>query len=545
MMSMFPIRAEWCMSRRLSTPSNQVAWMRPLWFRLPLALLLATLTGCPTATSTPSSAEKVKPFAGQKLTIVAPTGLPLTATWELLLEEWSAQTGGTIVWEVPSSTATTSATPESAPTATGTAGARLVFFPLDELPQIERRWSLAPFPDELAESHLINARDLPAGLRDRVLSRQRKVIAWPLAAPVLACYYRRDLLEQAKLNVPTTWEDYERLVASVDSWAPGLTAVEPLSAETRGLTFAAHAAATKAPDSLSFWWDLDSGTCLLRQPNFEQSWRQTCSTWRRLSSTCGQLTPSDCRREVLEGRAAIALAWEPTGEYPPLRSAPSRPAGAETSSSGTGSIQAIQRREGIQLGIAPLPGGRKYYHRGQGRWESLKDGLQAPCVVGGTGFAVAMAVDPQLSTDDPAGPRAMMLNLLTMLLKQRPEQVFVPGIPVSPCWEGVHTLNPPTSELTTEEWSAYVDAQLVSLRSTQTLAEFSLPHAAEFRAALANALSFPPPPDVEATGVLEQAEAAFTKIAAERFAPQTGDETFVDAYRRGLGLAKSRRSNRP
>ena len=47
----------------------------------------------------------------------------------------------------------------------------------------------------------------------------------------LVCYLRRDLLDQAGLKLPETWEDYHVLLEKLPEWAPGLAAVEPWSEE--------------------------------------------------------------------------------------------------------------------------------------------------------------------------------------------------------------------------------------------------------------------------------------------------------------------------
>lgn len=169
--------------------------------------VLFFLSGCPSGPLGKNSATQL--LRGQELELLSPKSLNLQVFWEVLLQEWSSQTGAStkfVDFDLSDESA------ELSEIADGSGG-RLVLFPFDKLTEIDHR--LTPLP----ASEQFDSRDVFKGLRDRVLSRDQQLIAFPISVPVLVCYYRQDLLRAAGRKPPETWDEYHELINSLETWA--------------------------------------------------------------------------------------------------------------------------------------------------------------------------------------------------------------------------------------------------------------------------------------------------------------------------------------
>ena len=166
------------------------------------AMLMLLLAGC-LAESAPDQRALKQGFSGQEIELLAPKSLNLPTFWEVLLQEWSSQTGASLKFV---EFAENSAVPAQAEREAGSGG-RLILFPLNQLSELEPQLSPLPISDPQLDS-----RDIFKGLRERVLTRDRQLVAFPLSAPVLVCYYRQDLLRAARGKAPETWDEYQELV---------------------------------------------------------------------------------------------------------------------------------------------------------------------------------------------------------------------------------------------------------------------------------------------------------------------------------------------
>ena len=443
------------------------------------------------------------PFKGQEVELLIPKTLGLPTTWEVLIQEWSSQTGATVRWVEYSSNDEATFGKDLEPTASS--GGRVVLFSLQRLSELDRH--LAPLG--AAAGSALDFQDLFKGLRERVVSRDRSAIAMPIAAPVLVCYYRRDLLKAAGLKPPTNWEDYQSLLDVLERWAPNLTAVEPLGVDHRAATFFARSLAfAKHPENYSVWFDLETGEPLVRTPGFVEALATAQRAWKRMPPSINEMTPADCRRAVLEGRAAIALAYEP--------------------SSAIKSTARVERAPGIDIGISRLPGSKRIFNRNSDRWETLSTGsLHAPGLCGTTGLAAGVTL-PKNGLKEIAA-----LNLLTTLVESQFESAWT-TLPKTPCRESQVGTAPTWNDngLTAEEASQYVDAVAQMLRDPQLVSELPLPRAEEFRSATARGISNALTGEIDPATALATMQTEFDEIANSM-----GKETLRAAYRRGLGLA--------
>ena len=81
-----------------------------------------------------------------------------------------------------------------------------------------------------------------------------------------------DLLTEARLSPPMTWDDYQKLAETIATWAPGQTVYEPWDPAFRGtLFFARAAAAARHPANYSVFLDIETGTSRIATPPFEQA----------------------------------------------------------------------------------------------------------------------------------------------------------------------------------------------------------------------------------------------------------------------------------
>ena len=478
-----------------------VARVVPAALCLPMVCLL--LCGCPGSAPRTVPTTNAVPFAGQVVELRVPQSLGLPAVWDVLLQEWSSQSGATVrIAEY--SHEEESELAKSLQQETGSGG-RVVLFPLNRLSEIDR--VLAPL-DSGGGSGL-DTKDIFKGLRERVVSRERSVVAIPIVAPVLVCYFRRDLLKAAGLKPPETWEAYQTLLDTLDRWAPGLTAVEPLAPDHRAsLFFARSLAVAKHPENYSVWFDLETGESLVQSPGFVEGLATAQRAWQRMPATVSDETPATCRLAILEGRAALAIGYEP--------------ASADRAS------PPVKRAAGIDIGVCRLPGSKKTFNRNSQRWESAPGGgVHAPGLCGATGLAMGITLPASGSKD------AAAWNLLATLTEAQFESAWV-TLPKTPCRESQMGSAPLWNEdgLTAEEASQYVDAVAQALRDPQLVANLPVPQSEALRAAGTRFVTAVLAEETNAAQALTTLKVEFNKIAAD-----VGNADFRAAHRRGLGLA--------
>ena len=479
-----------------------------------VSAMLLLLSGC-LAESVPDQKALKQGFSGQEIELLAPKSLHLPAFWEVLLQEWSSQTGASVKFvefAENAENAENAAVPTQVELEAGSGG-RLILFPLNQLRELESQLSPLPISDPQLDS-----RDIFKGLRERVLTRDRQLVAFPLSAPVLVCYYRQDLLRAVRGKAPETWEEYQELVDSLEKWAPGLVAVEPLGAEFRATTFFARSLAyCKHPENYSVWFDIDTVKPTLTTAGFLEGFERAQQTWAKLPATVATYSPADCRQLVLSGKAALAIGWEPQSADLVSRS---------TIDEGS---PPQQRIEGIQLGICRLPGSRRVFNRNSKKWDMLPAGtVHSPALCGFSGMAAGVILPRQHGGDAAAA------NLLISLTSTALFDEAFSALPKGPCRESQISIAPNWfgPELSTEESSQYTDAVAQSLRDPQLVAELPLLGVAEFRQAASMALE----PLLKGEADPQQTAAAMQK-SFEAIIERLGTDAIRDSHRRGLGLA--------
>lgn len=467
------------------------------------ALLAASVflfCGCPQGSGSKPKAV-LQPFRGQEVEFLAPASMRLSTLWDVSLHEWMDQTGATLRWNEYSPDGEDSLEKKLAGPIPG--GGRVILFPLAQLSSVDQR--LAPMT---AGTTSINLKDLFKGLRERVVTRNRDVVAIPLAAPVPLCYYRADLLRAAGLKAPETWEEYQELIDSLDRWAPGLSVVEPLGAGHRATTFFARSLAyVKHPENYSVWFDLASGKPVLETAGFQESITMASRAWEKMPPEILSYSPLDCRNQILSGKAALAIGQEPLSSLK------------------------IERKDGIEVGICRLPGSRRVYNSNANRWDTLPQSvIHAPGICGYEGIAIAVGT---ASESEPETDSAAAWHLLTMLTDDQFESSWS-SLPKGPCRESQISVASTWNEsgLTAEESSRAVDAMAQMLRDPQLVADIPLPSASLFQQDTSLVLEKLIKKEIDAGEALKQIQAAFIRRATE-----VGEAKIRADHRRGLGLA--------
>lgn len=479
-------------------PSRRVA--------VSLLLVAPLLAGCP-GEQTAKEPEAL-PFAGQKVRIGVPSGLGFATTWEGPLREWSAQTGATAsLSELPHAELAV-----TVPALAGDSPPTLAIFALEDSGPLIASRQIAPLPVASRGESGVKWPELFAGLREKLASKKDTAVLVPLSCPVLVCYYRDDLLRAAGLSPPQTWNEYQQLVAKLGDWAPGLVAVEPWSEQFRVTMFFARAAAfAQHPGHFSLFFDIETGAPLIDGAGFVRALETARAAVARMPAEVLTYGPPDCRRELLAGRAALAIAFE---------APPTVDAGARQSSPGRPNVAAI--------GFTRLPGSREVYNASRRAWEPVADkGVNQVTLAGFSGLAAAASSSASAMQIEAAW------NALSTIAGSDMVQGFPPGV-LGLCRES--QLDDPAPavgpELSATEAAAYADAIGQSLRDTRLVAELPVSGRAELKRSLSAALQGALDGSRLAADALQEAASAWREIVEK-----LGVDKVRDEYRANLGLS--------
>lgn len=419
---------------------------------LPVLLLLSGCDAGPVVVED-STEEKPVSLSGMTTTVAVPTGSPYPVHWEVLLEEWKLQnkTEVKIVEYDPASLL------EQVTESTN--DWNVVLFPTEKLYELGAAEKLASFPEEILTSENLNWDNLFRGVRENLSQLNQKPSMVPVSAPVLVCYYRADLLEQAKLKPPETWTEYQQLLESREEWAGDLPVVEPWGPSSRVQMFLARSASyVQQPGFYSVFLDSFEGTPRMNSPEFLKSLQLAQQDIQQMPAEVLNYTPEKCRQEMMKGRAAMAIAWE----Y-----------GANSTQT-----EEITRSDEIQIGISPLPGAALQYDRNENEWKELDQTNRAQ-LIASTGLGAGVLVNEE--------PTQMAANwsLFSFLFGQNYDAAF-PAETVSPLrytdadlpqnWVG--------PGLTVSEGVQYLQAVTESLDADSALVDMPLMKRDELRKAL-------------------------------------------------------------
>lgn len=482
---------------------------------LAAAWICLGLTGCPEADKTKRAGGTAElPFSGQSIHLAVPEGFGFRPLWEGPLTEWQAQTGAKA--ELTEYDPIKSGEPISKLAVERRA--TLAVFPLSRLGDLIDADALVPIPQgTLDDLEGVNWLDLYPGLRERLSSPRKQGSIVPLSCPVLVCYYRRDLLEKAGLAPPQSWSDYQKLLDSLGNWAPEQTAVEPWGPDFRATMFLARSLAfAQHAGNYSLFFDMNSGAPLIGGPGFVRGLEVAQRAWGKLSPDFKELTPTECRRRVLTGQAALAIAFEP-----------------EVGGAGTteGESRALDRQnEQARIGICRLPGSAEMYDPSRRAWDKPADrALNQVTLIGFAGWGCAVMKPASARDNDAAWNAVSRLGGLGFLSS-------FPTALVGLCREsqGSGGLDSTTSGWRGDEAALCVAAIAQSLRDSRQVLEIPVPRQQEFLAALAAGVSSVLEDQAKPAEALKN-----TSDKWQRLVKEIGAERLKNCYRAALGLSTS------
>lgn len=485
-----------------------------------MALVLIGLAiGCDPSKPNNESQSTDLPFRGRSAVIAIPQSGGNQENWSAELNEWGTQTGGTgeIRTYPDGDMDALRNVIESSEDPT------LVVLSYDELLNSLAQLQLQPIPKEALEQDAgIVWGDLLKGVQGYLGAPRRNPLYLPLAAPHLVLYYRADLLRKAGKTSPETWEDYAVLLESLPEWGGGLTAVEPWNESFRATMFLAKAVShARHPDNFSVFADAESLEPLIHGPAFVRALDQARNVLRRLPPTVRTLSPGDCRAEILSGRAALAIAYEP-------------------SNSGGSSSAAVARPEGIEIGICQLPGVREVYdptrkswYRGGGTTASPK--LFRTNLTAFSGYAVCAFRRPETASTDIAWSAFAHVAGPDFLSRLPPGQG---GLTRESQLADLSALVGP--ELSGTEAGDYLAVTADCLRSSTLIIELPFPRRPEFRKSLSLHLARAIETDATSEEILNDVAADWRKLIEE-----IGPEQFRHTYRQMLGLSLKTEIRKP
>lgn len=469
--------------RAILLPDRAVSRLFPL-----LAVLLLAF-GCPKPAS--PIVEPAPSLAGVTVKLSAPAELALAQQWQLQLEEWSASTGGEFVLQAAEMDA-------SAPGPDAT----LAIVPLATIPDLIASDWIAPLSGD--DSALAHWEDVVRGLRTGIARPGGEPHVVPIACPVLACYYRADLLEAAGRKPPQTWKEYQALLDDLSGWSGGLPALEPWTPSFRSTMFLARAASGALhPDNVSILLDLQSGNPLIGGPPFVQALNDSLAALKRLDPRSLESGPVDCVRAVLAGEAALAIGVAPD----------------EASDS--------PRDPSVVIGTVRLPGATRVYEPTTGTWTTTPDGAPSRVtVVGFGGYAVCAARS--------AGPdvREAAWGLWDSVQRDSAEDELPFGPAVCRQRDAPVVLQQPRAGFHAGEWRQHIESTVGALQDTRVLLDFPLPERARFRERMTARLTEAIDGDAPAETALQQLADDWKALISE-----LGDRRVLSVYRQCHGLS--------
>jgi multiple sugar transport system substrate-binding protein len=231
-----------------------------------------------------------------------------------------------------------------------------VVYPSALLGELLARDWLLPFSKEMQENSDLNQADVLDLLRLQEIRWGEATYAASFGSPVVLLAYRADVFKAAGVAPPASWDEYHQTAiklaqsehdkSSADSEKqPWSGTVEPWASGWAGQTLLVRAAAyARHHDQYSDVFDITSMEPLIGGPPFVRALEEMAAVAPSASPKSLNRTPLDAYRDVVEGRAAMALCW------------PS-------------ATVSFQPREGVEVRWSRIPASREVYHQSARRWE--------------------------------------------------------------------------------------------------------------------------------------------------------------------------------
>ncbi len=249
-----------------------------------------------------------------------------------------------------------------------------VIYPSGLLGELAERNLLLPLTDDMQSHPQLNQHDVLDMVRLREIRWGEAVYAVAFGSPVYLLAYRQDVLHQAGLQPPATWEEYQRLVAhlgqreNLGSLAPPPSqpwfgTAEPWGPGWAGQTLLARAASSvRHHNQYSDLFDFTSMKPLIDGPPYVRALEQMVAAAAHSPPENNTFSPHDAYRALAKGQTALAICWpEPSS---------SQDAGQNAEAQHAIAGQTLQSAPGEpEIRWIELPGSREVYSLNEAQWE--------------------------------------------------------------------------------------------------------------------------------------------------------------------------------
>ncbi|MEQ8785417.1 MAG: extracellular solute-binding protein [Pirellulaceae bacterium] len=195
-----------------------------------------------------------------------------------------------------------------------------VIYPAGLIGELAERELIEPLPESTVDSQELARADLLALLRLHETMWGERMMAAPLGSPQLMLMVRADLLEKLEAQPPQTWQEYQQLAErladrdalgdAVSSDGPWYGVVEPLGDGWASQMLLARAAPyARRRNRYSTLFDYLSMKPYIDQEPFVRALEELAAAAKLGPKDAVTMTPHDARRELLRGRAAMAVCW--------------------------------------------------------------------------------------------------------------------------------------------------------------------------------------------------------------------------------------------
>ncbi|MBW3596690.1 MAG: extracellular solute-binding protein [Planctomycetes bacterium] len=407
----------------------------------------------------------------------------------------------------------------------GRLAADAVIYPSGLLGELAESNRLLPLSDDLQAAAPLNSREVLDMLRLREVRWGEQTYAVSFGSPVLLLAYRPEVLEQAGVSPPATWTEYQRLIAHLADRAnlggaalpesqPWFGTAEPWGPGWAGQTLLARAAAyVRHQDQYSDLFDYSTMAPLIDGPPFVRALEEMVAAAEHAPPQATSYSPQDAYRAVLEGRAAMALAW-PSAHRPSEADDEAAAADADNGGSGPDVLWRVP------------PGSPDVYSFSADRWEQRD--------VDSPHFVPVLAAAGRLGSVTRETSRAQAaLHVLAVLSAEWSREV-APHSPATTLYRESHLAAPgdwlPESA---DPQSAESYSQAAQKALTHGIWMFSprIPGRARYLAALDEAARAALAGEASPADALSAAADQWRAITAE-----LGEQKQIEAYQRSLGL---------
>ncbi|PHR98725.1 MAG: hypothetical protein COA78_25775 [Blastopirellula sp.] len=242
-----------------------------------------------------------------------------------------------------------------------------IIYPPQHLGELVQRKWIEPIPNSVHDNEVLAESDFFTLIRRNENRWDNQLQALSLGSPVLVFMYREDIFEELQLTPPTTWEEYQVCVETIDASLQKLTQFPNLkSATLEALTdgwkaktlIVRTAAYAKHQNNISILFNFASMQSNLHQPSFIKAAEELIAVEQTIPDELKNLTPYEVGDEFLAGKSAMAVGW-----FRPLQ-------------------QKDLDRISWPIGITKVPGSRETYNQFEANWvtHSADNAISVPVI---------------------------------------------------------------------------------------------------------------------------------------------------------------------